>query len=286
MSKADLHMHSTASDGGYSPSDLMHKCKKAGLSIVSLTDHDSTEGIAEAKETASSLQITIINGIELSTKAQNKNVHMLGYGIDINHQELQDVLAEQRILREKRLHSILQKLKDVDISLKPEDVTKHTDGGSIGRPHIAKALIEKGFVHNMDEAFAYYLAEGKPCYVEKAEEMTPLEAIQLIHRANGLAVVAHPVYYNLDNEIEQWIHHYHLDGVEIYHRDHNEETVLYYEEKMKIWEVQSGRKLLRTGGSDFHHEEYGRHPEPLGVSTISERLALELLEAIPSRDKS
>nr|WP_275899563.1 PHP domain-containing protein [Bacillus piscicola] len=275
-------MHSTASDGGYSPSALMTKCKEAGLSIVSLTDHDTTDGLQEAKETADFLDIHVINGIELSTKSpvSNKSVHMLGYGFNTNDSYFQSALEEQRRLRKRRLHVILDKLNKAGMPIEAEDVLKHTDGGSIGRPHVAKALMEKGYVEEVGEAFDRYLGEGKPCFVGKEKEFTPQEAIELIHHAGGQAVVAHPVYYEIDEEIETWILDYYLDGVEVYHRDHDLDAVHHYEELVAKWEKAAGRPLIRTGGSDFHHEEYGRKREPLGHTTVPLTLAKQLIEVI------
>ncbi|MFB4164190.1 PHP domain-containing protein [Alteribacillus sp. JSM 102045] len=273
-------MHSTASDGGYTPSELMRKCYNAGLSIVSLTDHDTTNGIKEAKEEASKLNLTVINGIELSTKNKGKSVHILGYGMNIEDNSFQKILEEQRQMREDRLHIMLEKLKAQNITLHPEDVLKHVDGGSIGRPHVAMALVEKSFVANAAEAFDLYLAEGKPCYVEKAKEFSPQEAIQLIKGAGGLAVVAHPVYYGIDRQIKQWIKEEDLDGVEVYHRDHDYQTVKYYERLVYAWEKEIERDLLKTGGSDFHHETYGRKIEPVGTTTVSLSLANKLLDAV------
>ncbi|ARK30824.1 PHP domain-containing protein [Halalkalibacter krulwichiae] len=275
---SDLHMHSTASDGGYKPSELMVKCKKVNLEIVSLTDHDSVDGIDEAISKGKELGLQVIPGIEFSTKYKGKSVHILGYQFNYKNEELQSMLSEQKQLRRKRLDQIVDKLARVDIMITPEQVLKHTDGGSIGRPHVAKALIEAGYVKDVAEAFEYYLAEGKPGYVEKDKEMTVKEAIDWIHRTNGIAIVAHPDYYGVDEDLIDWVRDWGLDGIEVYHRDHDEKAVKRYEQLANDIDLKLGLKLYRTGGSDFHHEEYGRVREPLGMSRLSNHLAERLFK--------
>ncbi|UOE92638.1 PHP domain-containing protein [Alkalihalobacillus sp. LMS39] len=277
---ADLHMHSTASDGGYSPSELVQKCKEQGLTIISLTDHDTVAGVSEAIEAGQALGLKVIPGIEFSTKANGKSVHILGYGIDITNRALLHMLEQQRIQRRNRLDVILSKLHQVGITLQAEDVLQFVDGGSIGRPHVAKALIQKGYVTDVAEAFDRYLAEGQPCYVSKEKEMTPEEAFTWIHQTGGVAIVAHPVYYGLDELIEEWVKTKQLDGIEVYHRDHTRTDVIHYEQLTSRLEQTYDVQLLRTGGSDFHHEEYGRKREPLGVTRLSSEFAMQLMEKL------
>ncbi|KHF40477.1 PHP domain-containing protein [Halalkalibacter okhensis] len=275
---SDLHMHSTASDGGYTPGELMKKCKMVDLEIVSLTDHDSVEGIEEAIRVGNDLGLRVIPGIEFSTKYKGKSVHILGYQFDWKDQHLQTILANQKQLRRERLDTIIQRLEAVGLPIQAQDVLKHVDGGSIGRPHVAKALIEAGYVADVAEAFERYLAEGKPCYVEKSQEMTVEEAIGWIHRTGGIAIVAHPDYYGVDGDLINWVRDWGLDGIEVYHRDHNEEAVKRYETLCDEIEEQIGTTLFKTGGSDFHHEDYGRVPEPLGVTRLSNHFAEILLQ--------
>ncbi|GAE24439.1 metal-dependent phosphoesterases [Halalkalibacter wakoensis JCM 9140] len=282
MKNSDLHMHSTASDGGYSPSELMQKCKRENLEIVSLTDHDSVDGINEAIRVGTELGMVVIPGIEFSTKHKGKSVHILGYQFDWKNEELCAMLAEQKQLRKERLHSIIKRLAAVDVHILPNDVLKHVDGGSIGRPHVAKALIEAGYVKDVAEAFDLYLAEDKPGYVEKSKEMSVKEAINWIHQTGGMAIVAHPVYYDLDEELYHWVKEWRLDGIEVYHRDHDVEAVMRYEQICDNIESELKTTLYRTGGSDFHHEEYGRVPEPLGITRVANHLAQALIKRDPS----
>lgn len=277
---ADLHLHSTASDGGYSPSELVKKCAEVGLEIIALTDHDTVDGIAEAIEAGKQYGITVIPGIEFSTKASGKSVHMLGYGIDYTNRKLLEMLSFQKEQRSVRLNVILEKLAKVNIVLKREDVLEFVDGGSIGRPHVAKALVKHNYVKDVKEAFDRYLAEGKPCYVEKEKEMSPEEAIFWIHQTGGRAIIAHPVYYNDDALIERLVAEHQLDGIEVYHRDHDQDARKHFEQLTAYLEKKYNKTLLKTGGSDFHHEDYGRKRENLGVTRLETELARQLLEGL------
>ncbi|MED3647007.1 PHP domain-containing protein [Halalkalibacterium halodurans] len=274
---SDLHMHSTASDGGYSPTKLMEKCHQANLKFVALTDHDTVNGIEEAKQTAHRLGLTLIPGIELSTKSSGQSVHMLGYGIDWKNDTLKRRLDRQQDIRKQRLEQILLKLKAAGVPLEQDAVLRYADGGAIGRPHVAKALMDKGYVRSVQEAFEHYLAEGRPCYVKRQEYISVEQAIAWIHQAGGVAIVAHPGYYDLDDQLIGWVREYGLDGIEVYHRDHSREVVAHYEQLCKRMEAETGRRLLRTGGSDFHHESYGRTAAPLGTTRIPDQLTYELL---------
>ncbi|NEU29205.1 PHP domain-containing protein [bacterium LRH843] len=279
---SDLHLHSTASDGGYTPTELMHKCKQNNLEIVALTDHDTVDGLDEAISAGDQLGIKVIPGIEFSTIFNGKSVHILGYGFDWENKQLQEMLKFQKELRRERLEQMLEKLRQIGLLLTKEQVLTHVDGGSVGRPHVAKALIEAGYVKNVAEAFDLYLAEGRPAYAKKSREMTVKEAIDWIHQTEGLAIVAHPVYYNLDEEIVEWSCKWNLDGIEVYHRDHNEKTIQRYENLCIEIEKKRRKPLYRTGGSDFHHEDYGRVLQPLGVTRISNDLAIQIAEKIKS----
>lgn len=277
---ADLHMHTTASDGGYTPTELMRKCHDVGLAYVSITDHDTVLGVKEAIEEGKRLGVQVIPGIELSTYTRRTSIHILGYGLDIDDSELLATLEDQRKQREERMTLIISRLKQVGMTLSAEDVLKYVDGGSIGRPHIARALLEKGYVNSVSEAFERFLAIGKPCYVPKRREMTPEEAVELIHNSGGVAVIAHPIYYELDDYLESFIVEMGVDGVEVYHRDHDEKATAHYEKWTSMLEEKYGISLLRTGGSDFHHETYGRRLIPLGKKRVANELAEQLIEAI------
>ncbi|MFN7252784.1 MAG: PHP domain-containing protein [Anaerobacillus sp.] len=283
MQNADLHMHTTASDGGYSPLELVTKCKEVGLEYIAITDHDTVGGVAEAIKEGEKHGITVISGIEFSTKEAGVSVHILGYGIDVTDAALLKMLQEQQQMRKKRMEEMVTKFAEQNIHIDEVEILKEADGGSIGRPHVAKVLVKMGIVKDVAEAFHLYLAEGKPCYVKKEREMTPLEALKWIEAAKGVAIVAHPVYYDLDDKIEEWVATGLLHGVEVYHRDHEDAVQKHYEQLVKRIEQKFDISLLRTGGSDFHHEDYGRVRQPLGETRIDNEFAIELLAKIQSR---
>lgn len=280
IKNTDLHLHTTASDGGYSPAQLVKKCKQVGLQYIAITDHDTVSGVKEAMEAGEKEGMTVIPGIEFSAKENGTSVHVLGYGIDINDVPLQAMLAEQQKLRKTRMQGMVRKFLNVNIQLNEADVLKEAGGGSIGRPHVAKVLVKMGVVKDVAEAFELFLGEGKPCYVEKEREMTPIEALKWIEAAKGVAILAHPVYYDLDKKVAQWVATGLLHGVEVYHRDHNIDVQRHYEELVQQIEREQAVTLLRTGGSDFHHEDYGRVREPLGETRIENKLAQQLLVEI------
>jgi 3',5'-nucleoside bisphosphate phosphatase len=273
-------MHTTASDGGYSPSELVAKCKEVGLEYIAITDHDTVGGVTEAIKEGEKLGITVIPGIEFSTKEAGVSVHILGYGIDVTNAALLKMLQEQQQMRKKRMEEMVTKFAELNIHIDEVDILKEADGGSIGRPHVAKVLVKMGVVTDVAEAFQLYLAEGKPCYVKKEREMTPMEALKWIEAAKGVAIVAHPVYYDLDDKIEEWVATGLLHGVEVYHRDHEEAVQKHYEQLVQRIEQKLDITLLRTGGSDFHHEDYGRVRQPLGETRINNNFAIELLARI------
>lgn len=278
-------MHSTASDGRYSPEVLMEKCANAGLQMVSLTDHDTTTGIEGAKRIAEEKGLRFIPGIELSTRVKNTHVDILGYGIDPKSNSLQEALSFQQHMRIERMEKMVKKCRDHGLDISFQEVNALAEGDTLSRPHIAQALVNKGYVKNVKEAFELYFKEGKPCYVAKEKEMTPQEAIQLIHRAGGIAIVAHPVYYSLDEDIYDWLLNDNLDGVEVYHRDHDKAAVERFLTLAKKGEKERGRHVYVTGGSDFHHESFGREGEKLGITSLPFEAAELLYEELIKRGR-
>ncbi len=283
VKNADLHLHTTASDGGYSPKMLVRKCKEVGLQYIAITDHDTVSGVAEAVSEGKKLGIIVIPGIEFSTKENGISVHILGYGINLNDKLFLKMLEDQQQMRKKRMEEMVSKFTKLNIHLEQEQILREADGGSIGRPHVAKALVKMGIVQNVAAAFELYLGEGKPCYVKKEREMSPIEALNWIKIAKGVAIVAHPVYYDLDDKIDEWVASGLLHGVEVYHRDHDLQVQTHYEQLIQEIEARRNVQLLRTGGSDFHHEDYGRVWQPLGETRIENQLALNLLAQIKEK---
>jgi len=266
----DLHLHSTVSDGQFTPTELMHVVASLGLTVVSLSDHDRIEGLEEAAEAALQLGIGFIPGVELSVDCPKGEMHMLGYGISLTPSLLR-YLAEQQQSRDDRNHRILQLLRSVGLDITYEDVhnealVNHTPGEqpSIGRPHFALALLRKGYVATVEEAFVLYLGNGKVAYADR-ERTLPETAIQVIHEAGGAAVLAHPVLLHLnDDELFSELKRLSalgLDGLEAFHSDHTASQQKTYSE----YAAELG--LLLTGGSDYHgdsvtpdiHIGYGRN---------------------------
>jgi len=245
--KFDLHLHTTASDGEYRPADLVSKAASVGLEIIAITDHDTLDGIAEAKQAGKETGVEVIAGIELSTKFEGKTVDILGYHLT-HADDLQQVLKQMRDARENRAQIILEKFAAIGMPLTMEDVLEFSQGGVIARPHIAKAIVKKGYVADYQTVFDEYLADGKPCAIDKMV-LSPEEGIALIHEAGGKAVLAHPVYLN-DDELVERLLRYPFDGIEVWHRNHSPEDAAHYNA------LANRYGLLKTGGSDFHRDEH------------------------------
>jgi 3',5'-nucleoside bisphosphate phosphatase len=251
----DLHLHTTASDGDYSPEELVRKAYQRGLKTIAITDHDTLNGIEEAVKTGTKLGIRVIAGIELSTKYKGKTVDILGYGIK-STEELSRVLQAMRNERETRAMQIIEKFGEIGMPITMNDILQHSQGEVISRPHIAKAIVAKGYVSDFQTVFDMYLADGKPCEVAKMI-ITPEEGLHLIHNAGGIAVLAHPIV--LTDQLVIELLNFQFDGIEVWHRKHSREDM----ERYKAFARAS--QLLMTGGSDFHNDshqlgEFGHEP--------------------------
>lgn len=243
--KADLHTHTNYSDGRFSPSELVKRAKSAGISCIAITDHDNVDGIDEAIETGGEIGVEVIPGVELSSDYKGREVHVLGYFFDYKNPELLEYLKSFRVLRRERAEKIVEKLNNLKIPIKMDDVLDIVKGNaSIGRPHIAFALIENNYIHNYYEAFIKYIGDGKPAY-EKKKNISTKEAIQLISKAGGLSFVAHPGK-NIRDEALIEIIEQGIDGIEVIHPSHSPEFVTYFQD------FASQYFLLESGGSDFH----------------------------------
>ena len=269
-SRADLHLHSTYSDGALSPETLIKRAHAVGLSIVSITDHDNIGALDEAIEVGKSIGIEVVPGVELSVSLNEKDIHLLAYFFDYNNQKLQDYLAFFRYERLKRAERIVQKLNDINISLTMDTVLDQAGIGSVGRPHIASALLEEGLIETYNEAFMKYIGVGAPAY-EKKYQLTPLEATHLISQAGGLTFLAHPGKYTTDFELSTLIQSG-LDGIEVVHPSHNETRQEFYRGVVHQY------FLLECGGSDYHG---GRKNDDqvLGVYTVP----LQIVEDMRTR---
>lgn len=244
MLRTDLHLHTTASDGQLAPAELVRLARAQRLDVIAITDHDTTAGLAEAEQAASGMPV-IIPGIELSAEDARLDVHILGYGIDAQDAKFQITLAHFRADREQRGQKIVEKLVELGLPVAWERVLALADGGSVGRPHIARALVEAGYVESTGEAFDRYLHNGGPAYVAR-QRLTPESAIYLIHHAGGAAVLAHPgLLPNYTMMVERLVRAG-LDGVEVVHPK-NPETV---RDNLRALAARHG--LIMTGGTDYH----------------------------------
>jgi hypothetical protein len=242
--RIDLHLHTTASDGQHPPADLIQLVRKQKLDVIAITDHDTTGGIAEAQAAAGG-QPVVIPGIELSAEDEAGDVHMLGYHLQVDHPGLQARLAQFRDLRENRGKKIVEKLGTLRLPIAWERVEAIADGAAIGRPHIARAMVEAGYVESVRDAFDRYLYNGGPAYVARYR-LSPEEAVALIHDAGGVAVLAHPGLLLDYRTMALRLIPAGLDGVEVWHPD-NSETV-----RLNLRAIAAEHDLIMTGGSDFH----------------------------------
>lgn len=271
--RADLHTHSNRSDGTDTPAELIRKARDAGLDVVALTDHDTTDGWAEAQEAADEVGITFVPGVEVSTRMRGVGVHVLAYNIDPTYPALVSELARVRSDRRDRLKRIVAGLTSVGLELKVDDVMAQASAAAtVGRPHVADAMIAKGYVSNRAEAFATWLAEGRPGYVAKYAPETS-QAIRLIKAAGGVAVLAHPWGRQskraLDPAEIAALAAHGLAGIEVDHLDHGDD------DKQALRGIASELGLAVTGASDYHGT--GKINHPLGAHVTSaaqwERLA-------------
>lgn len=252
----DLHIHSTASDGTFSPTEIVNNAVKiAGKGnpvVIALTDHDTTSGIEEFQTAALAYkpQLTAISGIEISTNYHGIEIHMLGYNIDPRNKTLIDKLKIYRKSRDGRNEKIIKKLNEHGFKISAEELKPEKSGESIGRPHIARLLMKKNYVTSVQEAFDKYLAEGKCCYVERIMP-TPQEAIQLIQNSGGFPVLAHIMLYKkLDaahkEKLVYELKEAGLFGIEAYYNTYTPVEQEYVISLAKQW------GLSITGGTDFH----------------------------------
>jgi len=259
----DLHAHTTASDGSLTPTELVVKASGLGLAALAVTDHDTVAGLAEAREAALAAGLELVSGVELSVEDDKGRFHLLGYGFDTNNPELAETLAALRVARAERNTLMAEKMKELGLPVTMDDVRAEAgeDSEVIARPHFAQALIKKGIVSSVQEAFDRYLASGKPLYLPK-QGLTAHEAIALLHRAGGVAVMAHPGLVPqsasaLAARVEVLTNDDGIDGIEAYYSQHSPADT----ERFLALAGRLG--LLVTGGSDFHGTP--KPHVPLGV---------------------
>ncbi len=271
-SRADFHTHTNASDGVLTPADLVRLAATRGLRILAVTDHDSTEGIPEAMAAAAEHPgFTLIPGVEMSTDIPGDEIHVLGYFLDFDNPTFQATLARLRNARRDRGRQMVEKLRAMGIDIPWERVQELAGGGSVGRPHVAQALIETGRVASFQEAFDRYIGRNGPAYVERAK-LTPEEAIRLLAKAGALPVLAHPASQsNLDKLLSE-LKAAGMMGMEVYYQDYDAATC----ERLAKAAERNG--LLKTGGTDFHG--FGGERERLpGDIPLSDKVIDEFMAA-------
>jgi predicted metal-dependent phosphoesterase TrpH len=261
--KIDLHTHSDRSDGTDSPTELVENAKAAGLDVVAITDHDSTEGWKDADKAAKRAGITLVHGIEISTKLDGRSVHLLGFEFDPRHKELLRELRKVIDGRNSRLPATLERLRALGIDITADDVrARSANAAATGRPHVADALIDLGVVKDRAEAFDRYLKPGRSAYVDRYAADLPT-AIGLVKAAGGKAVLAHPwsrgSHRVLTRDRIGALKEQGLDGLEVDHNDHGAE------DRAALRQIARELDLVRTGSSDYHGT--GKVDFPLGGNT-------------------
>lgn len=249
MSRIDLHLHTTFSDGSLPPTEVLALAEKAGVTALAITDHDIVEGLPEAMAAGARLGIEVIPGVEISSRFEDSELHILGYCMDWQDQEFNRRLAHLRACRHERNPLIVEKLNALGLALTYEEVRRLAGTGAVGRPHIARVLMEKGYVQSAKEAFDRYLADGRPAYVPR-QLPEPAEAIAWIRAAKGVPVLAHPTWVRATEDgllkLCEQLKAAGLMGIEVHYSTHKRaQTAAYLNIARRL-------DLLVTGGSDFH----------------------------------
>lgn len=245
----DMHVHSSASDGTFSPDALMEEAKRAGLCAMALTDHDTMDGTALAAETAKKLDIEFVPGVELSTDYLGCEIHVLGYYVSKDHPELKSMMEQFRDFRSSRNERMVESLQKEGFTITMEDLKKRSPDSVLSRAHVAKYLVETGQVPDIPFVFANYIGEGCRCYIQRPK-ISPVEAVNLIRSAGGLPVLAHPVMYKLsDVNLNQMIQEMKDAGMCGMEAIYSENTA---KDEAHFRELAASFDLLVTGGSDFH----------------------------------
>lgn len=266
----DLHIHSIASDGALSPQAIIDKAVNIGLEGIAITDHDTVDGLKEAEEynAVQNKGLLFVPGIELNTEYGNDEVHILGYFIDYNNEVLKKRLAEIREERFERAKKMVDKLRSMGFVISFEKVKKLAQGDLIGRPHVALALAEEGYVFSIKEAFDKYIGKGRPGYVPRYK-FEPEEALSLISKAGGISVLAHPGLIKEQKKVMEIIS-MGVEGLEVYYPEHSDNQIKSY-----LYLSQS-KGLVITGGSDFHGTGSGEDKGKMGFTGINRDLMTKI----------
>jgi len=275
-SRIDLHLHSTASDGRLTPTEVVKLAASRGLRLIALTDHDTTNGCNEAKAQGARENLRVITGVELNTDSDLGEVHLLGYLKDIHHPKLQNALDSLRIKREERARQIVEKLNSIGVAVTYDQVKAQSKEGAVGRPHVAYALVANGSVGSKDAAFDLYLGNGKPAYVQRYA-FHPKEAIELIRECGGVASLAHSFRSGSIKHVERLVG-WGLNAIEVYYFDHDADRI----DRLKTLSKQFN--LLHSGGSDFHYVNSDGF-RSIGSVWVPEEAGERLWERVMTNDK-
>jgi predicted metal-dependent phosphoesterase TrpH len=247
---ADLHLHSLFSDGTYAPEEIASQAHRQALAAVALTDHDTVEGCAPCAAACERHKIEFIPGTELTAEQNGNELHILGYFVDINNQELLAEIAKFQAVRQNRIREMVARLNQLNVPLEAETVFAMANCRAPGRPHVARALVKEGLCSSLDEAFERFLKKDRPAWVPKFK-MSAAQGIQLIHQAGGVAIMAHPGLNRTDDSIPEMVEAG-LDGIECFHTKHSTYMSEHYLELADRFHV------LVTGGSDCHGLSKGK----------------------------
>lgn len=270
--KIDLHIHTTYSDGSLSPEELVDSAIQAELTTIAITDHDNVLGYYAAKKYAEDNQkpIKVIPGIEINTFYKNQEIHVLGYFMDLDNLEFAEMIEKQRRARKNQAQEIASRLQKIGINVTYDDIKRCViEHGSIGRPHIAKAIVQKGGVASITEAYSKYICDGSKVYVQR-KTVSPHEAVEGIYDAGGIPVIAHPCDVENAQELIEELMGYGLRGIEAYHRKHTPAMIEYF------CSLAEKYNLIVTGGSDFHSPSLYTGQLVLGKNFVPPKIIEEL----------
>jgi predicted metal-dependent phosphoesterase TrpH len=266
MKFADLHVHTSCSDGTYTPAQLVREGVARGISALAIVDHDTIEAITEASIRAQGTDLEIIPGIELTAQHEDQEIHILGYFLDYRNKKLLEKLELMQFNRIQRVYKIIENLKELGLRLNPQTVFDISGKAAVGRMHIARALVKDSLVGSTAEAFRRYIGDKSPAYV-LGFSLSVSEAIKLIQAAGGVAVLAHPYILHNDALIAEFVG-YGLEGIEVHYPEHSQAMVNFY------LDLAKKLNLLVTGGTDFH----GSAKPEIKLGMI--RIPLELVEKL------
>ena len=268
--KVDLHIHTTYSDGAFSPEKIVDTAKSAELGAIAITDHDNVLSYDIAKEYAKDKNMEIIPGVEINTLYKGYEVHILGYFMDLKNNDFQKLIKMQQQARIKQTKEIIALLsKRAGIKIKYESIIEQVaEGGSIGRPHIAKAITNAGGTTSIIEAYNKYINDESNVYVQR-KTVTPFDAVEVIYDAGGIPVFAHPYDVDIADQLTKEMMNFGLRGLEAYHRKHSPAIIEYFSEKYG---------LIITGGSDFHAPNPNNGNIVMGKNFVPEWIYDELMK--------